>query len=423
VIDGPVPRAWESLKRVGFHFVFVYVLLFIPSFPLNLLPIVRSIVAPCDRLWFQVVPWVGREIGLGEIVPGVPGDSMYHLVKALCQLALAAVAALAWSGLPSRSSERAALHPWLRVAVRYFLATAMFNYGIVKLFNTQFLPLGPERLILRYGDSSPAELLWAYMGYSNAYTTLCGAGEVLGALLLFFRRTTTLGALLLSILLVNIVMLNLCYDVGATLLSIHLLLMAFFLLAPDFQRLANVVLLNRPTVPAIPGKPRAAGWMVLGRLVAKTTFVGMVVVFMTCGALSLLFKKMIANPPLYGLYEVETFTRNDKTLLPLVTDAARWRWFIVGRYNLLTVETMNGGREAFCVHHAPTVRTLSLLDCESQAPIGDLAFVETARDRLSASGSIRNDRLTLQLRRVDESDFPLVNRNFQRSQWSRESFR
>ncbi|MFI5006508.1 MAG: hypothetical protein ACHQKZ_03680 [Solirubrobacterales bacterium] len=404
---------------LGFRFVFVYFLLFIPTVPLNQLPIVGRVVGVWDGLWLQVVPWVGRAfLGLGQVVP-VGGDTPYHYVKMLCQIVLAVVAALAWSAVPSRSSHDATLHDWLRVAVRYFLAAAMFNYGVVKLFNTQFLPLEPDRLILRYGDSSPAALLWAFMGYSNAYTTFAGAGEVVGALLLFFRRTTTLGALLLSAQLVNIVMMNFCYDVGAKLFSMHLLLMALFLLAPELPRLANVLVLNRPTVPVVLRRPPPARWMVLARLVAKTAFVGMVVVFMTGGALSLLMKKWMANPPLYGLYEVETFTLGDKTLPPLVTDASRWRWFIVGRYNQLTVEAMNGQRQVFFVRHDPQTRTLNVFDPRDSTPIGLLSYVQNKSDHLSMSGFIGSDPLAMQLRRVDESTFLLVNRGFK---WSRESY-
>jgi hypothetical protein len=418
-IEGPPRRPeWDSLERFGLRFVFVYVFLLVPSFPLDLLPILRPVVAAYDRLWFLVVPWVGRGIGLGEIIPGLPGDSIYHLVKTLCLIVVSALAALAWSGLRTRPGQDAVLRDWLSVAMRYYLATAMFNYGVVKVFNTQFGSLGPERLIRRYGDSTPAELLWAYMGHSNVYTTFCGLGEVLGAVLLFFRRTTTLGALLLAVLLANVVMLNFCYGVGVKLYSTHLFVMSLFLVAADLPRLVDVLVLNRPTVPASPRPPLPHRWMAFARLAAKTTFVGMVVVFMTGGALSLFFFERVAVSPLYGLYEVDTFTRNGATLAPLVTDARRWRWFVVGKYRRLTVETMSGFREVFCVQDDATTRTLNVLDCRSQEPLGALIYVEPAPDRLSVSGALRNDRLSLELRRVDESTFRLVNPDLQRIEGS-----
>ncbi len=51
------------------------------------------------------------------------------------------------------------------------------------------------------------------MGYSTPYNVFTGLVETVPAMLLFFRRTATLGALLLVAVLANVVMLNLCYDV------------------------------------------------------------------------------------------------------------------------------------------------------------------------------------------------------------------
>jgi hypothetical protein len=396
------------LKSFGFRFLFIYLLLFIPTFPLDLIPIVRQVVAWYESLWRTVVPWLVQWSGHGEIQPQNGTDSAYTVAKMLVQVVLAAGVALAWVAW-SRSDRDSVLHGWLRVAIRYFVAVAMFNYGVVKVFNTQFLSLGPERLILRYGDTSPAELAWAYMGYSNAYTTFCGAAEVLGAVCLFFRRSTLFGALVLCPVLVNIVAMNLCYGIGVTIFSSHLLLMVLVLLAPDASRLANVVVFNRPTAAAAPATPLPARWMVLGRLVAKTAFVGMVIIFMTGGALSLLLVSRTGKSPLYGLYEVETFTRNGKTYPPLLTDASRWRWFIVGKYNKLIVETMNGRREVFCgFTDAPAARLLNLVDCRSASQLGEFRYEESAPGQLSVRATFRNDQLALNLRRVDDSEFRLL---------------
>ena len=47
--------------------------------------------------------------------------------------------------------------------------------------------------------------------------------EVLGALLLLFRRTTALGAAVLAVVLVNVVMMNFCYDVPVKINGVHYL--------------------------------------------------------------------------------------------------------------------------------------------------------------------------------------------------------
>ena len=85
------------------------------------------------------------------------------------------------------------------------------------------------------------------MGYSTAYTFFTGASELLAALLLFVRRTATLGALVCAAVTANIAMMKLCYDVPVKIGSLHLLFAAMLLLIPDLRRLANVFLLGRPT--------------------------------------------------------------------------------------------------------------------------------------------------------------------------------
>jgi len=76
-----------------------------------------------------------------------------------------------------------------------------------------------------------------------------GAAETVGALLLFSRRTTTLGALVLLPVLSNVVMLSLAYDAPVKLLSSQLLLMTGLLLLPEVTRLVDFSVLHRPTTP------------------------------------------------------------------------------------------------------------------------------------------------------------------------------
>ena len=49
--------------------------------------------------------------------------------------------------------------------------------------------------------------------------------------------------------MIQVFMLNMTYDVPVKLFAFHLILLSCFLLAPDLQRLANVLLLNRATAP------------------------------------------------------------------------------------------------------------------------------------------------------------------------------
>jgi hypothetical protein len=78
---------------------------------------------------------------------------------------------------------------------------------------------------------------------------ICGAAEVAAGLLIFFRRTTLLGALLTAFLATNIVLYNFCYDVPVKLYAAHLLLMSLAVLAPDMRGLWNFFFLHKPCTP------------------------------------------------------------------------------------------------------------------------------------------------------------------------------
>ena len=83
------------------------------------------------------------------------------------------------------------------------------------------------------------------MGYSTPYNLFTGLLETLGGLLLLFKRTRLLGAMIVIVVMSNIVMLNFSYDVPVKLFSLHLLVMTVFIIAPDVKRLLNFLVYNK----------------------------------------------------------------------------------------------------------------------------------------------------------------------------------
>ena len=134
----------------------------------------------------------------------------------------------------------------------------ILSYGFFQVLPLQFPEPGPDRLIMSYGDSSPMGLLWRFMGASRPYTVFGGLAEALGGLLLLWRRTTLLGALVAFGLLLNIVMLNFSYDVPVKLFSSLLLGLALFLVWPDVGRLVDLFVRNRPGAADLAALPDPA---------------------------------------------------------------------------------------------------------------------------------------------------------------------
>src|SRR5262249_32410255 len=142
------------------------------------------------------------------------------------------------------------LHTLLRLIVRFHLMYQMIVYGSMKVWCAQFPPISDYQLETKYGDSSPMGLLWRFMQFSQPYTAATGIIELTCGLLLISRRTTLLGATCSFGAVLQVFLLNVCYDVPVKLMSGHLVLMSLTLIVADARRLFSFFVLGRPTEPA-----------------------------------------------------------------------------------------------------------------------------------------------------------------------------
>ncbi len=92
----------------------------------------------------------------------------------------------------------------LYLAARYYAAFMLLSYGFAKVMGAQFTVLDSQ-LAKPLGDVSGFWLTWYYFGYSALYSALVAWTQILGAVLLCFRRTTLVGALVLFPVMINIV--------------------------------------------------------------------------------------------------------------------------------------------------------------------------------------------------------------------------
>jgi len=111
----------------------------------------------------------------------------------------------------------------------------------------QFPAPSSETLGTPLGEASPMRLLWTFMGASRPYTWFAGGSEVLAGLLLVWRRTSTLGAMIAAGVMTNVVLLNFCYDVPVKLFSAHLLVTALLILLPHGKDIFGFFFSNQPT--------------------------------------------------------------------------------------------------------------------------------------------------------------------------------
>lgn len=408
-VEAPFPP-WNLPKRIAFRFACSYLMLY--NLPmaghvnlLDAIPGVPWLSEKYIRIWHALVPWVAIHLfklsGPVTVYPAVngSGDTTLDYVEELCIVGVALFAAVLWSLLDFRRAEYRRLHFYLRVYTRYALSFTLFGYGFAKVIPTQFIFPTFGRLVEPLGEFSPMGLLWNFMGYSTAYIIFSGLAEVTGATLLLFRRTATLGAMASAAVLLNVVMLNFCYDVPVKLYSLNLLLMAIFLMIPDLGRLANLLVLNRPTEPAKLSLPELdVRWVKIGAIVFQVLFVGYFL-YGTVKEAWQGYRGFVLNrpkAPIYGLYEVESFT-------PLATDATtRWRRVVIQSPAALTVRMMDDSSHVFNTEYNAAKSSVTI-DKKS-------LFSYTRPD--TEHVVLQGDSQVIKLKRIDPSKFLLVNRGF-----------
>lgn len=158
---------------------------------------------------------------------------------------LAPLLAIGWSLIDKQRYPYSRLKYFFQLVLRYFVAYKLMEFGAAKVLDVQFFP-NLTSLDTPIADMHPSSLLWSFFGRSFHYELFIGYGQILAVLLLLFRRTSTLGAILLTIIMCNVVFVNFAYDVCVKFFSSTFLAMTLYLLADDAPRLINILLVNRP---------------------------------------------------------------------------------------------------------------------------------------------------------------------------------
>jgi uncharacterized membrane protein YphA (DoxX/SURF4 family) len=411
---------WSRLELAAFRFAFAYALLFFPIQAVSRLPLFTWVDDLWNGAWACIVPWVARHVlgitrGFPDTTDGL-GDFRYSYARVACVALFATVVAVVWTILDRSARDHRRLREWLEVLLRYGLANAMLVYGLGKVFEHQFSGPSLELLAQPYGDQSAQDVLWHFMGVSRPYTIFGGLAECAGGLLLLDRRTTTLGALVVAAVMTNVVMLDFSYDVPVKLYASHLLVMALFLASTDARRLANVLVLRRPTEPApLPPHFAQPRWERVRRVV-KVAFV----LYLTTSNLRRLLIEAWASadsaprPALYGIWEVSSSAK-DVTWRRLVIDRPTGDPSHVG----VTIWHVGGVRERLRGTEDDARRTLVLEAWKEDAPKVQLSYarVDDAHLVLTSTGDRRgaDAAAPIELLRRDEGSFALTQRHFR---WS-----
>lgn len=403
-----VPR-WSIATRIAFRFTFVYLLIYNFPFPFDWIPATE----PLAQKYFDFLTAPTRAVArrvfgvAADVLPAGSGDTTYNYVQVFCFAVLAAAVTVVWSLLDRRRASYARLHEWLRVYIRFVLGATMLSYGSVKVIQSQFPPPALFRLMQPFGDASPMGLLWTFMGASRAYNFFTGAGEMLGGILLLFRRTTLLGALISSAVLANIVALNFSYDIPVKLYSLHLLAMAFFLAAPDLRRMVELFVLHKPK------ELFSSKWLRIGTMVLRTAVVIVLVLFLLQRARKVRGPAHAVAPrsPLYGIWNVDALTVNGVERPPLVTDAKRWRRMVFDRPQVVGIQMMDDELRRYFLTLDEKNGTMNLTEREKKHSTS-LEYRRPDANTLIVDGTMDGQKLHATMHRTEPRAFLLTTRGF-----------
>lgn len=414
--EDPAPARWNGTTLFAFRFFLAYYLLV-------WLPEALSLV-PGVGLWQRMTASLGRwpithVLNLpGQHSPAhFPADALPPVIATVVLAAACLLVASVWSLVDRRRRSHPRAYAWLRAAVRFTLAAVMLDYGLDKILPGQFGP-GVNLLYLTrpVGDLGPFGLLWAFMGASRPYAIFAGTVETAGGLLLFPRRTATLGGLVSAGAMANVVMLNFAYDVPVKLFATQILLMALFVTAPDARRLVSMLVMNRPT------RRRRLARLFDRQSLDRTARAIGVVLAVGIGVWDFHSSAQIADgyvenakAPFHGIWEVQEIDRNGTVVAPLATDTTTWRRVVFPWADRGVLVVSVAGSSARYTSSVDTVASTlelsrptrdsgrgasSILDFAYTRP--DPAHLELRR--LAPNG----DSITLRLRRIDPSVYPLL---------------
>ncbi len=295
---------------------------------------------------------------------------------------------------------------------RWYLVMHMLGYGFAKVIPTQFQSPRLADLVTTYGDMSPMGLIWRFMGFSTAYCIFCGAGEVLGGMLLAFRKTTTLGAIVVIAVMSNVVMINYCFDVPVKLFSSHLLLLALGLLLRDLPRFLDFFVFNRATAPRTFVPFCNNRTLDLAATCFKLAFVGYMSYEQVRQNLTF-YEQRQAHSPLYGVYDVTDFRATAIDPSRSIPAPARWKLAVFESPSVFYVKKEDDTARYLGFELDPAAHTMAVIPnfSKREQKVTWKYDDSTEPGIVVLAGDLDGHHVSIQLKRRD-AKFYLVDRGF-----------
>ncbi|TQI71142.1 hypothetical protein JM79_2068 [Gramella sp. Hel_I_59] len=154
-------------------------------------------------------------------------------------------------------------------AISWIVVLGMFIYGFGKILQFD----GAAEIDKTVAELKGMELMWAFYGYSKAFALTLGVFEIVGGILILFRRTRLIGCLFTSTILINVIIQDIIFEIpiGALRAAILYQLIILIILWLNRERIKKVlkVLLEKKKIKQTKTK------LFLKFLIAFGIFVGL----------------------------------------------------------------------------------------------------------------------------------------------------
>lgn len=400
---------WNPALKFAFLFLSAYFFLYA-----NSIQFVSSFIF--EPFWGKIVPLFAKLTGASEEVKDVvtgSGDTTFAYYQILLFAVLSLLFAIIVFIVDRKRTNYQQPLKWMMVFIRFYLFSQMFIYGLAKLSYMQFQAPSFRRLDNTFGDASPMGLLWTFMGYSMAYTMFTGFLELLGGLFLLSRKTVKLGALLTFGVMLNVMMLNYCYDVPVKLLSTHIVVMSLLLVLFYSKDLIAFFFKNETVSPTklndvVPEKWKTVKfytkWILITAFVGYNIY-GLIEPYNKYG----LGAKEI---PLQGGYDVQQFDVFSEGISQTeVSDSVQWKALYNLKFGNAKV-LFNNDKHKWYQFETDTIKNHITFKTRTDT-IGQQLNYSMANDSLLViSGIFKQDSIVVKLNKKKRSDYLLTSRKF-----------
>jgi hypothetical protein len=328
------PAKWKTWQLVGFRVAFIFFI---------------SICIPNNIEWYKHViniDWTNlhyRDLydiarfgsGLNFFGNTIFGNALQGYANWIITLLFSIAGGLIWTLVDKRRKPEPQqynlLYYWLRAVVRYRAGIGIIGFGFTKLLPVQMPYPSYGLLNTDFGDFTAQKIYWLSIGIVPWYQVFAGVVEIGAGTLLFFRKTTLLGAALLFGALGDIVYVNFAYDGGVHVYSSYFVLLSAFLLGHYVPALYKVFIQEKPGRVLSYYPPFTKLWQQVVRVSLKVATIGIFLVLL----FYLQWVNFLYDPykqpstkgitALRGVYNVTGFKLNGKEIPYSPYDTVRWQ--------------------------------------------------------------------------------------------------